>query len=218
MSEGGEASQRTKNGNELPERNERGKLDLQVREGLAGLLLVTTWPIFLKERMTTEKRYRFPFTKYKGKTMEEVILLDPSWLYRLVIVAEKQSLYPEMLSYFEKLQKRLMYARSREKCYHAGCKRRAKWLTLAHSYGPDWLPNPYYWCDKHEPQETEGISEKMRIHFDVIRELKNKGAQKEMGALIRHALRIPEGCRITEEFAIFCFDEWLSVKLREEQR
>jgi hypothetical protein len=146
--------------------------------------------------------------------MEEVILRDPSWLYRLVMVAEKKSLYPEMLIYFEKLRKQLMYARSEENCYHGGCKRGTKWLTLAHSYGSDWFAEPYYWCDKHEPHETEGISEKMPIHFDIIRVFRNKGTQKEIGSRIRHALGIKKNRQITEDFALFCFKEWASVKLQ----
>jgi hypothetical protein len=159
----------------------------------------------LKERNATKKRYRMTFGKYQGKTMEEVFLRNPSWLYGIVKWAENKSIYPEMQSHFEKLRKRLMRARSIERCRDSGCKRRAKWLTLPYSHGLGLLPQPYYWCDEYGPDEMEGISQKLRIHFDVIREFTDKWGQKEIGKHVRHALGITKGTRITEDFAVGFF-------------
>ena len=149
--------------------------------------------------------YRFKSGKFAGKTMEEAMLRNPSELYHLIAWAERESILPKMQRRFQQLRKRLMRARSTEKCQHSGCKRRAKWLTLPYAYGLGLLPQPYYWCDRHDPDETEGISQKLRIHFDVIDLFKDKRGRKEMGKCVRHALGIKKGTRIAEEFAIQFF-------------
>jgi hypothetical protein len=153
--------------------------------------------------------YRFKSGKFAGKTMEQVILRNPSALYDRVEWAENEQILPKMRSPFDQLRKNLKRARSVRKCQGPDCKRRAKWLTLPYSYGLDLLPQPYYWCDRHGPHETGGISQKLRIHFDVIRAFKDKWGQKEIGKCVRHALGIKKGTRITKGFAI-----WLFARLR----
>lgn len=133
--------------------------------------------------------------------MEQVLLRNPSALYRRVAWAERESILPKMQSHFERLRKKLSRAESVEKCDEPGCKRRAKWLTLPHSYPVGWLPQPYYWCDEHGPHETDGISPKFPIHFDVIRVFRDKWSQKEISKCLRYALGIKKGTRITERFA-----------------
>lgn len=145
--------------------------------------------------------WRFKSGRYAGKTIEQVLLRNPAWLYRLIDWAERESILPKMQSYFGHLRKKLMRARSVEKCDEPDCNRHAKWLTLPHSHPIGWLPQPYYWCDRHGPHETEGISPKFPIHFDVIRVFRDKWGQKEISRCVRHALGIKKGTRITERFA-----------------
>jgi len=145
--------------------------------------------------------YIFKTGKFAGKTMEEVILRNPTALYRRIAWAARESILPKMQRRFEQLRKKLRQARNVEKCHDPGCKRGAKWLTLPHSYPVGWLPQPYYWCDRHGPHETEGISPKFRIHFDVIRVFRDKWGQNETSKCIRQALGIKKGTRITATFA-----------------
>src|SRR2546427_2457555 len=128
--------------------------------------------------------YRFRYGEFAGKTMEQVILRNPSALYRLVAWAKTKSILPRMQRHFEHLRKRLMRARSVEKCDEPDCKRRAKWLTLPLSYSVGWLPQPYYWCSRHGPHEIDGISRKFPIHFDVIRVFRDKRGQKEISKCV----------------------------------
>jgi hypothetical protein len=145
--------------------------------------------------------YRFKSGKFAGKTMEQVLLRKPVGLYRLIEWAKKESILPKMQRHFEQLRKKLRRARSVEQCHEPGCKWRTKWLTLPHSYPVGWLPEPYYWCDEHGPHETDGISQKFPIHFDVIRVFRDKWGRKEISKCVRHALGVQKGTRITGRFA-----------------
>ena len=145
--------------------------------------------------------YRFKSGRFAGKPMEQVLLQKPAELYCLVEWAERESILPRMQSHFERLRKKLEHVPSVAKCQGPDCKRGARWLTLPYSYPLGWLPQPYYWCDSHGPGETEGISQKFRIHFDVIPVVKDKWGQKEISKCVRQALGIKKGTRITETFA-----------------
>jgi hypothetical protein len=145
--------------------------------------------------------YRFKSGRFVDKTMEQVLLRKPAGLYCLIEWAERESILPKMQGHFEQLRKKLRRARSVEKCHDPDCKRGAKWLTLPYSYPEGLLPQPYYWCDRHGPHETEGIGPKLPIHFDTIKAFRDNWGQKEISKCIRQALGIKKGTRITEQFA-----------------
>ncbi len=73
-------------------------------------------------------------------------------------------------------------------------------------WGRYWT-SPYYWCDEHHPWEKEsGISDKLPVHFDVIKEFGfDKRGQKDIFMHVREALGIKKGTRITEEMAMRFF-------------
>jgi hypothetical protein len=71
-------------------------------------------------------------------------------------------------------------------------------LSVAH-YGV--LPDPYFWCDKHEPSDYAGITEKVPVHFDAIKLFEDKWGQRQICKRVRVACGIHKGTRITEDFA-----------------
>lgn len=145
--------------------------------------------------------YRFKSGQFEDMILEQVMLRNAPDLYRLVDWAERKSILQDMRDHFDKLRKRLTRARIHEDCYHPRCDKTAKWLTLPRYYRGGWLPNPYYWCDKHGPWETDGISPKLPIHFDTIKALSDKRGQRELHKRLREVLGVTKGTRVTEEYA-----------------
>ena len=145
--------------------------------------------------------HRFKSGQFEGKILEQVMLRNAPDLYRLADSAKRKSILQDMRDDFDELRKRLTRVRIHAHCRHSGCGKTAKWLTLPRFYRGGWLPDPYYWCDKHDPVESDGISPKFPIHFDTIRELGDKRGQRTIHKRMREALGITQGTRITEEFA-----------------
>jgi hypothetical protein len=145
--------------------------------------------------------YRFKSGQFEDMILEQVMLRNAPDLYRMVDWAERKTILQDMRDDFDKLRKRLTRARIHEHCCHPRCGKTASWLTLARFYRGGWLPHPYYWCDKHRPSEPDGISNKLPIHFDTIKALRDKRGQRTIHKRLREALGISKGTRITEQFA-----------------
>lgn len=145
--------------------------------------------------------YRFKHGKFAGKTMEQVMLRRAPDLYRVAAWAEAEGILPKMLKHFALVRQKLEHATVHAHCSDPRCGRKAKSLTLPSFYRGGWLPRPYYWCDKHGPWETEGISPKLPIHFDTIKAFSDKGGQQKIHKKILRALGVKKGTRITEDFA-----------------
>jgi hypothetical protein len=134
------------------------------------------------------------------------MLRDAPYLYRLAAVSAGQADRSEMLVEFNRLRKQLRRARIHKYCRGKDCEKRAKWMTLPTDWKGRHLARPYYWCDGHEPWEEDGVSDKLPVHFDVIKRFRfDKRGQKIIFRKVRSALGIQEGTRLTEEKAIRFF-------------
>jgi hypothetical protein len=145
--------------------------------------------------------HRLKFGKFEGMALEQVMLRKAPDLYRIVKWAERKSIFQDMRDDFDELREVLTRARIHVPCCHDGCRKTAKWLTLRRFYRGGWVPDPYYWCDKHGPWESDGISPKFPIHFDTIKAVTDKRGQRTLHKHLREAIGITKGTRITEEFA-----------------
>lgn len=145
--------------------------------------------------------YRFEFGKYAHKTVEEVMLRDAPYLYQLALFAQDKPRLSNFLTEFNRLRKKLHLAPIHFSCMEKHCRRRVSWMTLPASPKYGILPRPYWWCDKHDPWETTGITPKIPIHFDIIRRFNDKGGQRLVFRKVKNALGFKTGARITEKGA-----------------
>jgi hypothetical protein len=130
------------------------------------------------------------------------MLRDAPYLYRLAAVSADDAERKTMLAEFDRLRLMLRRARIHGNCYKDGCAKRAKWMTLPIDQAGRYWASPHYWCNDHGPWGESGISDKLPVHFDVIKQFRyDKSGQKDIFRQVREALRIKKGTRITEEMA-----------------
>ena len=135
------------------------------------------------------------------------MLRDAPHLYRLAAVSKDKPERAQMLKEFNLLRSKLGRARIFVRCGAEGCGRTARWMTLPVDKKGRFWASAYYWCDEHEPWQVSGISDKLPVHFDVIREFRfDEPGQLEIFRKVKGALGIRKGTRITEEMAINFFE------------
>ena len=150
--------------------------------------------------------YRFKFGKFRGKTMEQVLLRYAPDLYQMASWARDKPHLRPLLNEFRRLRQKLGETPILVHCSQPGCKRTPQQMTLP--LGPDryYLPAPYFWCRKHGPSEDEGISPKLPIELGTISSFNKKKNRSAIHKSVLQAYGINRNrSSITEGFAIRFF-------------
>jgi hypothetical protein len=147
--------------------------------------------------------HTFKSGDFKDQTVEQAMLRDAPKLYDRIEWARRERIpwLKNAVQDFDLLREKLRFAAITATCAQPGCGTTASYMTLPIDRKGSLHPSPYYWCDKHEPWERSGISEKRVIHFDAIKQMKTEKEKQDMFKEIRKSIGIAVGTRITREFA-----------------
>jgi hypothetical protein len=107
--------------------------------------------------------FRLTEGPYAGRTLEEGVLRDVPYLYRLAEVSRKKAIREELVQAFDALRQKLHLAQIHTRRNENARKRRAKWLTLPQNNKGQLGTTAYFWCDDHDPWEKHGISQKFKL-------------------------------------------------------
>src|SRR4029453_12635366 len=109
-------------------------------------------------------------------SIEEAVLRDAPSLYKIMDWAIKKDIVQlrGAVRDFNILRRKLLNAPITAKCAQSGCQRIPRSMTFPIDNEGFCHPSPYYWCEKHEPWQRSGISQKYPIHFDAIKQMKTK--------------------------------------------
>jgi hypothetical protein len=154
--------------------------------------------------------YRLKTGKFKGRTMDHVMLRSAPRLYSVVDWARREltnkpQLYA-LVNEFDRLRNLLRHARVSVRCTKRACKRRARWMTFLTDWAEQYLRlGPRYWCDKHGPprgEEEDDESQKIPINFDALADWKDKRGRRTVHRGLLEAFGISKKpSQITEKFA-----------------
>jgi hypothetical protein len=146
--------------------------------------------------------YRFKNGKFKGKTMEHVMLRYAPDLYSRANWARDQAHLSRLVRSFDNLREKLQDAPIVVHCAEHGCKRTPTTMTLPVGYDHYYWPDPSYWCRKHGPGVDGEIHVKIPISFDTIESFEEKKNRKAVHRSVLNAFGIKKRrAQITEKFA-----------------
>jgi len=153
--------------------------------------------------------HTFRTGKFQDLTIEQAMLRDAPHLYQIMDWTKDEDItrLKNALQDFDILRKKPRQVRVTKECAQKSCHRTPRSMTFPIDKEGCERPAPYYWCDKHDPWERSGISEKYPIHFDVIRLMNTKYEKKSIFEQIKIVIGIVKGTRITREFARKFFAE-----------
>jgi hypothetical protein len=140
---------------------------------------------------------------FKDLTVEQAMLRDAPRLYGLMKWAHEQSIsgLKNAVQDFDILRRKLRQAPVTAHCAQSGCQGTPCSMTFPVDKEGWCRVTPYYWCEKHEPWQRSGISQKYSIHFDAMRLMKTKFEKETIFRKLKIVFGIAPGTRITKEFA-----------------
>jgi hypothetical protein len=147
--------------------------------------------------------HRFKSGKHAGRTVEQVLLKDPAFLYSVLGPwSDDKPHLGRLVREFHQLRDHLAEAKVCVRCSDGHCSRTPMTMTFPVDKHGELQPGPYYyWCKRHEPWEGNGISRKLPISLDIIQQVNRRSDKNSIGREIVRVCGLPLGTRITERFA-----------------
>jgi hypothetical protein len=145
----------------------------------------------------------------KDLTVEQAMLRKAPRLYEVMDWARKNNI-PELRNAvrdFDNLRQNLLRAPVTAHCAQQGCQRTPFSMTFPLDKEGWCLASPYFWCDEHSTLEKRGISQKYKIHFDVISLMKTDVEKESIFKQLKLVFGIQLKKRISVEFAHRFFAE-----------
>lgn len=127
--------------------------------------------------------------KHRGKSVEEVVLKDPSYIAWMLSQADPSEALAQACDEARQLIGTFNGKPFVKKCSGDGCDEMATRCTV---YGPN--VNPWYWCDKCDPYAagaTRGNLSEIRTYWDAIQHVNfhGDGRKSSLEVLIRNLAR-----------------------------
>jgi len=134
----------------------------------------------------------FKTGQFKGSSIEQAFLTRYAELKNFIKWARKQDNLTGIVKQFNRLEKIISDKKLiTHSCSSTGCGRPAEFLSMLGN-----SPQPYFWCDKHEPWESRAI--KRKISFKFASNLSTKTEQRFFCKVLHKALGVK---RVTKKNA-----------------
>jgi len=115
----------------------------------------------------------FESGQFIGLSLEQVYLKRYAELKIFIKWARKQPNLSKIVGEFDNLEDIIKNKKLVVKCHRCGDS--AEFLSLIYSSKGNLVPDPYFWCEKHEPREEDAF--KLKISFKLAEKFPNKTDQ-----------------------------------------